>query len=322
MFAPPTCLTSFYTCIMDEPLSKRPKNSGDDIKTFDEYKEWKRKQKTTERVVEGLSSRIYTRGGDLIVKEQILGWTENSWKSLQVYRNDVPGVAKVRASILESKPLDDAQLKNILHLRTHEFKSETKALELASEIGVTPELVEWFFVDLGPQFRLGVTVQKKLYRVFRDWEKKHGYEEMLSRMQMVGINQFYKTVKLLNDAGLVYFDWNCGNMGITSTMQLQLIDFACCLRTPEVEMKNKEDVYLKPRMEQLWRRSVSLRAMKRCFEIIANRDDDFRCLMYHPVRREHQKAERLCKDYMHEYAHPDTDIDSVLSEEMFTDLEF
>lgn len=322
MFATPACLTSFYTCIMDEPPSKRPKASGCNIKTLDEYNAWKKEQKTTECAGEGLSSRIFKRGAEYIVKEQILGWTENAWKSLQVYRNDVPGVAKVRASIFSSKPLDDAQLNNILHLRTHEFEKETKALELASEIGVTPQLVEWFFVDLGPQFRLGVTVQQKLYRVFRDWEKKHGYDEMLSRMQMVGINQFYKTVKLLNDAGLVYFDWNCGNMGITSTMQLQLIDFACCLRTPEVEMKNKEEVHLKPRLEQLWRRSVSLRAMKRCFEMMANRDDDFRCLMYHPVRREHKKAERLCKDYMHEYAHPDTDIDSVLSEEMFTDLEF
>ena len=142
---------------MSEPPAKRKR----DTMMHDDYQDWLKDQRAHALSSTGLSARIF-RAGDNYIKEQILALVGGEWQSLQMYRDDVPGLDAVRKCILESRPITPAQKENATCLNTHVFKEEVDALQRASDASITPKLVQSFMVHLSDGFRLGITVQRKL----------------------------------------------------------------------------------------------------------------------------------------------------------------
>ena len=120
---------------------------------------------------------------------------------------------------------------------------------------------------------------------------------------------------------------NFGNMGITATSRLQLIDFACCKRDADVVLRKEEGLPAqdfetrKRKLQTLWRNAVSLTCMKLCWFKMCKHFPKFSRTIYQPIREKADRARRLCHDFLEEYADPETDIQAVLDAKMFSDME-
>lgn len=311
---------------MAESPAKRAKADADAdadtvrVLSSSEYSAWLRENDAKELDEGGCSARIL-RAGARFVKEQILGRVGGEWHSLQLYREDVPGIDLARRDILEKKPLSDEQKEKVLYLETHRFADEVAALRLAEGAHMTPALVDVFCVEIqaGGDFRLGVTVQQKLDRVFRHWEDDLGFDGMLDRICRVGFHQYTRAVDSMAKAGIVYFDWNCGNMGITQTSRLQLIDFACALRPVPFALRHPDSPRLQREADILWRQTIMYRAMTKSWRCIAEKNDHFYQQMYRKAATSYRYYKKLCHEFLTQHAVPETDFDAVLSVDMLSE---
>jgi hypothetical protein len=302
---------------MDFPKEKRAKM---ELKPLEEYNTWLLDNAAEKLNVGGMSARIFSAKGRRIIKEQILGFVDGVWCSLQLYRTDIMGMDAVRDMILRKEPLSKSQKRNTLSLNTHCFLDEVFALQIASEHNITPDLFEYFFVELTPEFRLGVTLQERLFTVFWEWEESYGYSGMLDRIQILGFSDIRKTVDILSKNKLVYFDWNCGNMGVTQTSKFQLIDFACSKRDPIIRLREKSDNdFIRDQMISLWCKAISYRSMYYTWMKFGTECEDFYKNMFIPARREYKVWKERCHDFLVEHAHPETDFQQVLEVDMLNE---
>lgn len=313
-----------YPGDMAESPAKRAKGEGiaDAVRVLSpsEYSEWLRAHDAKEMNEGGCSARIL-RAGSRFVKEQILGRVEGEWHSLQLYRDDVPGIDLARRDILEKKPLSDEQKEKVLFLETHRFADEVAALRLADASHMTPALTDVFRVEIeaGGEFCLGVTVQQKLDRVFRHWEDDLGFDGMVDRICRVGFHQYTRAVDSMAKAGIVYFDWNCGNMGITQTSRLQLIDFACAIRPAPFALRDPDSTRLQREADILWRQTIMYRAMTKSWRCLAEKNDNFYQQMYRKATTSYRYYKKLCHEFLTQHAVPETDFDAVLSVDMLSE---
>ena len=129
-------------------------------KTRAEYEEWKKKHGVELKACSGFSSRIYV-SEEVVVKEQILSLHHGEWVSLQLYRDDVPGMAETREKILredEEIEISKKGMESIIFFRTHKWmEEEVEPMQRAADAKLTPPLMDHFYVTLAhPKFRLGL----------------------------------------------------------------------------------------------------------------------------------------------------------------------
>ena len=154
--------------------------------THEEYMEVIREHKAGLTSSSGFSSRVYV-GENVVIKEQILGFVDGEWHSLQLYREDIPGSAEIREKLLDtSKDVEFTQktLDSIFFFRTHVWDSdEVQPMARAARVRITPILQDAFTVVLShPLFRLGVTVQEPLHILWSSWKS----DVMLNRIAKIG----------------------------------------------------------------------------------------------------------------------------------------
>lgn len=300
-----------------EPVRKRVRPSPPPplrLLGREEYHKWLEEQKPKDEIDKGWSSRI-RRAGKKFIKEQLLGFVDGGWHSLQVFRSDIPGLDEARESILAGGKVTQAHRDCVLILVTHLFEDEVTAIRRAAARQVTPPLVDGFYVDLGNGFRLGVTSQQRVHRIFRTWIRDNdvGYDGMMERMAQVGFHQYTNIVDQLADAKLVYLDWNCGNMGITETSKLQLIDFGCTTMFPPVTLRDPKNKEIRRELGLVWRKAIMYQNMASSWTRLVSGYKEFRRKMLYPAKKAADHHVKLCHDFLTQHAHPDTDFEQVLS---------
>ena len=286
-----------------------------EIKSVQEYTEWKKHHAVAARSCSGFSSRIYV-GENLVVKEQILALHENEWHSLQLYRDDVAGMDETRDKILENN--EDVEftqkgMESIVFFKTHIWDSEeVQPMQRAARAGITPKLCEAFYVQLrNPNFRLGITAQHPLHLVFSSWSTEDC--GICGRMARIGSKRIANVLERIAEAGLAHLDWNPANLGMTSTDQIQVIDWACSTKEPQVELREsiKDKQEASRRLQLLWRKTVMYKAFCKTWSVYQDEPDFFRRI-YLPFCRYANDAEKTCRHLLEQIATPGTDYEKVI----------
>ena len=293
-------------------------------KTRAEYEEWKKKHGVELKACSGFSSRIYV-SEEVVVKEQILSLHHGEWVSLQLYRDDVPGMAETREKILredEEIEISKKGMESIIFFRTHKWmEEEVEPMQRAADAKLTPPLMDHFYVTLAhPKFRLGITLQNRLHFVCSEWKDREG--GVCEGMAKFGAGKFLQIVEKVAEEGLVYLDWNPANLGLTSTDKLQLLDWACTIKEHGVRLrKNLQRIEEKETVfALLWRKAVMLKSLCKTWALYQDDNAFFKCI-YLPFCRAANNAEKLCREHLEIIAEAGTDYSKVLDVCMFDEIE-
>ena len=291
-----------------------------DVLGLSEYDIWRRSTGAALAVTAGFSSRVYV-AEDVVIKEQILGFYEGAWHSLQLFREDVPGSRATREKIMDPvkcSELTEKHIDSILFFRTHKWhEEEIEPMEKASEHYLTPKMDTAFMVRLAhPRFRLGISAQEPLHVLWSNWDLQSG--EMLQKIAKIGARKIANAIEKMASIQIAHLDWNPANIGMTCTERLQLIDWACSTKKPEVVLRKEFETHKESieKMELLWRKAIMYKAFEKTWLPYAD-NEEFWKHIYMPMKRYARDASETCRHFLEKIAAPDTELDKVLDVKMF-----
>ncbi len=125
-------------------------------------------------------------------------------------------------------------MKRLVSCCTHDFIDEIRALDRASEAGVTPPLHEWYICETGHGVALGVFVQARAGTTLAAMQPC----ELVHLMHHMGPMPFVELLKACAVAGLAHLDLIPSNI-VVYQGRPRLIDFGICIRNVQERMSEQ-----------------------------------------------------------------------------------